>query len=281
MNEIRAIELDLTSINPRYEITIFVTPANTKNCRYTDGSTLRVIILESSVSIQDMETGKQINQATFEGEHPGDCPQAKSGDFNIIGGISPELYPWIANTLLDLPGTTLPGFTRINIPELQTTEEEIEPKDTSLALSTNEQYLFVRSNHKAWIWDIVNHKFIRQVKFGSVFEPSPDGLSYVFQYDDEYNILLIDTLTGNEMMHFFGDFGPTVFSAAFSPDGKLLVTTSWNYHGAIVWNVATGKELRRLPEDGLADRAAFSGDGKWLVVGQYMEFTVWELANNQ
>lgn len=94
-----------------------------------------------------------------------------------------------------------------------------------------------------------------------------------------------------EVVREFGHSGPTVQTwmwshiVCFSPDGRLLLS-SFAYgqrgqaglrHFISVWDVATGREVRRLPitrPDGspahLAS-AAFSSDGRMLVVGQFVE----------
>jgi WD40 repeat protein len=58
--------------------------------------------------------------------------------------------------------------------------------------------------------------------------------------------------------------GP-VQSVAFSPDGKLLLSTGGD--GTIrLWDVAGGRAVRQIPNSGHA--AAFSPDGEWLAVAE-------------
>ncbi|MCO5193737.1 MAG: hypothetical protein M9930_10720 [Anaerolineae bacterium] len=71
-----------------------------------------------------------------------------------------------------------------------------------------------------------------------------------------------------------------VFSAAFSPDGALIITTNGD-RSAKLWNVANGVELVSL--DGHADRvntAAFSPDGSQIVTASDdRSAKVWDVAS--
>ena len=59
-----------------------------------------------------------------------------------------------------------------------------------------------------------------------------------------------------------------VSAAAFSPDGQLLVTSSWD-NSAKVWDAATGQVVVKLDgaHSGYVNAAEFSpaGDGTWIV----------------
>ncbi len=75
----------------------------------------------------------------------------------------------------------------------------------------------------------------------------------------------------------------TVNSAAFSPDGKLIVTAS-NDKTARLWDAGTGEVIRVLAghEDGV-NTAAFSPDGKRIVTASADKTArLWEVvANNR
>jgi WD40 repeat protein len=63
------------------------------------------------------------------------------------------------------------------------------------------------------------------------------------------------------------------YTAAFSPDGKKIVTVAKRGDTASIWDVETGKELLKLDvsDEGLRDesfrRGAFFPDGKKLLRG--------------
>src|SRR5262249_47250313 len=65
----------------------------------------------------------------------------------------------------------------------------------------------------------------------------------------------------------------TIWSVAFSPDGKLVASVSFD--GVILWDVGAGTKVRVLPgRHGAGSKVAFSPDGKALAVG-WDDGTVW------
>ena len=75
-----------------------------------------------------------------------------------------------------------------------------------------------------------------------------------------------------------------VTSVAFAPDGKTLVSASWD-RTVRVWDVATGKELKCfLGHSDVVECAAFSADGK-RVISSGNIFTpslrVWDVATGK
>jgi|GEM_PF-1453709 len=78
---------------------------------------------------------------------------------------------------------------------------------------------------------------------------------------------LWDVATGREI-HQFADGTDSVWSAAFSPDGRLLAGSTMS--GTVqFWDVATGREIRQLTDAPTSDvkALAFSPDSQLLAIG--------------
>jgi len=73
-----------------------------------------------------------------------------------------------------------------------------------------------------------------------------------------------DALSGQAVSAPFGEDSET---AAFSPNGLLVVTASTKHRAAFVWEAASGKNTLRLPHPDRVSSAAFSADGQRIVTG--------------
>jgi WD40 repeat protein/tRNA A-37 threonylcarbamoyl transferase component Bud32 len=71
---------------------------------------------------------------------------------------------------------------------------------------------------------------------------------------------------------------PGAFEATFSPDGKLLATSSIQSQGAPVriWEVPSGRKVRELPGTAYS-RVSFTADGKWVVTGTNDAYQFWRV----
>src|SRR5262249_46361744 len=82
----------------------------------------------------------------------------------------------------------------------------------------------------------------------------------------------LDAHTGKEVQRFLGHkgsapgVGPGVYCLAFSSDGKTLVSRAAD-DTVRVWQVATGKEVRRFKLAGLLYSLALYPDGKTIAAG--------------
>jgi hypothetical protein len=78
-------------------------------------------------------------------------------------------------------------------------------------------------------------------------------------------VSLHDAQTGKELRRFLGHTD-AVNSVAFSPDGKLLVSGGKD-QTAVLWDVASGKQLFKFNARAPVETVAFTPDGRRLLLG--------------
>lgn len=107
---------------------------------------------------------------------------------------------------------------------------------------------------------------------------SPDGK--LLLVGEEGRAHLWEVATGREKQQFKAD-GP-VSSVAFSNDGRLMAIALQSTDTALVIDLASGREVRRIGE-GLfyTTSVAFSPDGKTLLVGSHAGTRVWDIASGE
>ena len=118
---------------------------------------------------------------------------------------------------------------------------------------------------RVWIWDAKTGRELRKLvgKTGrsQTISWSADSKWIAAYADDRIN--LWDVATG-DLLHRFNHKG-WIRRIAISPDGKFLVTGEMNENFHRVWDIASEKELRRLPGSGRGLEHGFSPDGKSFV----------------
>jgi RNA polymerase sigma factor (sigma-70 family) len=111
------------------------------------------------------------------------------------------------------------------------------------------------SDRKLHTFDVATGKELRSWRddvnpFFSGIVPAPDGKSLALIYQNP-TIVLADSTTGQELRRFEAHT-PWAFGAAFSPDGRTLVT--WGADAkACVWDVATGQRIREIAYSEMPD----------------------------
>jgi WD40 repeat protein len=163
-------------------------------------------------------------------------------------------------------------------------ENDWETSDTNRILDTLDIYRPPseasrgRKDVRGWEWyfqERLCHQELRTLKGhkGIVYAVtfSPDGV-HVASASRDGTVRLWNTATGKEIRTLKEKDDPkrqqiyTVYSLAFSPDGKRLAT-GHEFHGIVrLWDVADGRELREVKTDGLVGvtNLAFSPDGRRL-----------------
>ena len=142
------------------------------------------------------------------------------------------------------------------------------------AFTADGRYLVTSADDSAWVWDLSTGELVHQLKHEKLTLPSGETVSPGLQPGGNFS-------PGTVVESLF------VFSAAFSPDGKVVVTGA-DDGKAYVWSVETG-ERALDPMDNetpWVTMATFSPDGKLIAcalqdgyigiwnaeTGEYVEF---------
>jgi WD40 repeat protein len=174
---------------------------------------------------------------------------------------------------------------------------------TQMALSPNGRLLTVLGRHSRTVpgaravdstqvvrWDLAtgNELFRREEpnRF-PLWRLSPDGRLRA-SFNTKERTRIVDNETGRSCSILKGNY-EYLWPVEFSPDGRLLAGFSRfgieNPIVVAVWEVATGKEVRRFTSamKGLRCNLAFSSDGRLLAAGAQQEagMHIWDLATGK
>jgi hypothetical protein len=134
------------------------------------------------------------------------------------------------------------------------------------------------SEQKVCVWEAATARLIYSIKqqvLGRCLRFSPD--SKLLLTDEKVGTLhLVSLKTGKDEKVLRGHTS-FVFDAAFSPDGRRLVTVG-DDHTTRIWDVITGQKILDLDNEHEFYAAAFSRDGLRLATGGGRFLRLWDAA---
>ena len=144
------------------------------------------------------------------------------------------------------------------------TDAEFSP-DGKIFLTTSMHHpeLIGGNDRSVRVWSI-NGKELQVLHDQGQAKFSPDGKAIVTFGGKDHTVRLWDTTSGKELQVFAGH-EDSIRSAGFSPDGRAIITAS--YDGTVrLWNTKTGKQILTLPVHNPNVEAEFSPDGKNILI---------------
>jgi WD40 repeat protein len=245
-----------------------------------DGKTLASGGQDKVIRLWETSTGKALRQFVGHVEDVTSIAFSPKGDALVSGSRDKTIRFWDVAS-----GKPRPQI--INHPG----------KVREMAFSRDGKKLASAGGANIYIWDPATAKEVRHWKAhkggacGLAF--SPDGKTLASGgfansrkgkgLADSYALALWNPATG-KMVRCFEEHNATVWSVAFSPDGKMLASTGCNnneFGSTIFWDPATGKKLRQIGGRLLGtypNCIAFSPTGQTVVIADESSLQYWNLA---
>ena len=261
-----------------------------------DGKYIITVSSDSTATVWDARTGKQVAEPL---EHEGNINSAAfspDGKYIVTASDDKTARVWDAksgkpvteplehkddiNSAAFSPDgryiVTASDDNTARVWDARTGKQVTEPLKheddvTSAAFSPDGRYIVTASGDRtARVWDAKSGKLLTEPLKQIGITPvtfSSDG-RYVLTVSKYNNKTVIVYTNKRKFATEPLKHGNVVHSAAFSPDGKYIVTASLKT--ARVWDAKSGKQVTELSEHGsLINSAAFSPDGKYIVTASY------------
>ena len=224
-----------------------------------DGRKVFMGYFHGEQGVWDVETGKQIQR--FDSQAAGSILAADlspDGRRLLTSNNGPGASLWDVETRKEVQHFTVnPGWR----PRLLYPEGDFRDTVARLALSPDG----LRALTSDWegstrLWNVKTGRQLRVIEVHTLnllaVGFSPDSRKMITENADK-SATLLDVKTGNELQHF-----ATASSPSFSADGSRVLM------GGSVWDVATGKDLRRFAApSGTEPFETLSPDGRKVLLG--------------
>jgi RNA polymerase sigma factor (sigma-70 family) len=207
------------------------------------------------LALFDAVTGRELRRwrAVENSENPWEITEMAylpDGRHLVTAGWGPVVRVWATTT-----GKEVRRFR-----ENEYVTEGLSPDGARLVTSEG------RGQKSLQVWDVASGKKVRSFGTGAKVVFAPDGKTLAALEDDENGPRFWDASTGRPLpqLSLHGKDLDAIAVAAFSPDGKRLVTFGFGSRQAVrLWDLGTGETLWGRDGDGAF---AFSPDGKILAV---------------
>jgi WD40 repeat protein len=292
---------------PDVGVLVCIVQSRTKDGTYLDGS--YGYQLSWKVRLVSWPTGRVISERSLRG---GRSPAIKS-DYGTAYGTPPlsQFLSWYYGQV-QVPSVIVPrtSFSQVNpiagwkllavletdkaleiwnvaTGKIQAQYDKNDVKVTSMTASpVKPEVAFCEESGQVSVWDLNTSSFTIIKETGGYYRLSysPDGKVLAgFEFGEEpkeFSILVWDTTT-RQLLHSMEGQAGIVSSRVFSPDGKRIVSTSYD-RTIKVWEPASGQLLFTLPYPDLPFMyLEFSADGKSLIFIGTTQAQVWDLASNK
>jgi WD40 repeat protein len=237
-----------------------------------NGKTLLTSCNDAKIRLWDLQTGKATGGFRSQHWRPRSIAVAEDGKVLATGNKDGSVH------LLALPtGKLIKSFSAgpaaIN----------------AVAFSPSGKHLVTGSmKGQLLLWDLASEEILhemmlppftgQEIVYAIAF--SPDGKT-VWTGSNEGTLRIWDAGTGQHKRELPGHESQIEW-LVLSANGQFIASGSPGDSTVAVWEMATGKQLRRMVDPGVGSAVAFAGDGRMLATGGTdRDLRVWELATGK
>lgn len=225
-------------------------------CFSPDGKSILSAGKDRTIKLWSFETGKEIRTFTGHTDEVTSVVFFPDGRYIVSGSADRTVRVWDV-----LSGKTVRSWQSHNE---KVTSVKVSPDGLLIASGSKDKTIKLWSLDNQWeIRTLKGHRSgVNSLAFSSDGKFLVSGSGDDYLNSTSFDIKLWNVENGTEVRTFEGHTG-LVDSVNFSPNGKQIISCSWKDRTLRIWDVQTGKLLRKA-NDGFIG-AAFSPDGRYIL----------------